>query len=568
MEPKLDAGLSEVARFLARRAPFDALAPEELGEVVSETQIEFYLAGAVILSEDGGPVTFLRVIHSGGVDIVHDGKLLDLLSAGDTFGHAAMLSGLPPGFDARAAEDTLCYRIPAAVARPLLDRARSRELNSGMNEPRNRPVGTLIRSPTVSCEPMTSVREVARRMTDTGAGAAVVDFGGRGFGIVTDRDIRTKVVAGGMPATTAAAGVMTTPAFSVTPDQLGGEVLFEMLERGIRHALVVSDRGRLIGVVGEADLFAVQPRSWFGARRRISRAADVGALVEVRRAIPELIIELHASSLRAVEVARVQSALYDALTVRALELASRAFELPPDGLVWVAIGSQARRELTPGSNPRGALVYTDPPPAGWADAVSDAFERCGLPAEVPMRSTGGWSDAGEEELALAVLVERRALWGTPRDPLPVVDGEQLERVIAALARRALSNQPPTGFDADAVIELDGTRRELLDIRHAAVMPLVELARWAGAAAGRLEGSTVDRLRAAGDAGVLSQGDARTLIDAFELALELRLAHHVEQLKGGSEPDDMLEPSTMSDLTRGHLREVFRAVAAVQRTLQG
>jgi CBS domain-containing protein len=74
MERNLDAGLSEIARFLARRPPFDGLAPEELGEVVSETQIEFYPAGAVILSEDGGPVTFLRVVHSGAVDIVHNNK--------------------------------------------------------------------------------------------------------------------------------------------------------------------------------------------------------------------------------------------------------------------------------------------------------------------------------------------------------------------------------------------------------------------------------------------------------------------------------------------------------------
>ena len=88
----------------------------------------------MILSEDGGPVTFLRVIHSGAVDIAHEGRLLDLLGPGDTFGHAAMLSGLPPGFEARAAEDTLCYRIPDVVARPLLDRARRRELSVGRAE--------------------------------------------------------------------------------------------------------------------------------------------------------------------------------------------------------------------------------------------------------------------------------------------------------------------------------------------------------------------------------------------------------------------------------------------------
>ena len=257
------------------------LAPEELAAVVEQTQIEFHLAGAVILSEDGGPVTFLRVIHSGAVDISHEDKLLDLLRAGDTFGHAAMLSGLPPGFEASAAEDTLCYRIPAAVARPLLERAKTRELAVGVREPGHQPVAKLIRAATVRCEPMESIREVARRMTQAGATSAIIESGGRGSGIVTDRDIRTRIVAAGLPLSAPVSSVMTTPVFTVTPDRLGGEVLFEMLERGIRHAPVVTERGQLIGVVEDADLFAVQPRSWFGARRAIARAQDVDSLATV-----------------------------------------------------------------------------------------------------------------------------------------------------------------------------------------------------------------------------------------------------------------------------------------------
>src|ERR1700760_1969645 len=125
-EGQPDAGLSEIVRFLAQRPPFDALAPDELSEVAAHAAIEFHPRGEVILSEDSGPVTFLRVIHSGGVDVAHDGRLLDLLGPGDAFGHAAMLSGLPPGFEARAAEDTLCYRIAAGGAGPRRARARRR----------------------------------------------------------------------------------------------------------------------------------------------------------------------------------------------------------------------------------------------------------------------------------------------------------------------------------------------------------------------------------------------------------------------------------------------------------
>lgn len=567
METLLNAGLSETARLLAHRPPFDALAPEELGQVVAETELEFYASGAMILTEDGGPVTFLRVIHSGAVDIVHEDKLLDLLGPGDTFGHAAMLSGLPPGFEARAAEDTLCYRVPASVARPLLERARSRELQIGTYEPGHQAVVKLIRSETVTCEPMSSIREVARRMTQAGATSAIVEAGGQGFGIVTDRDIRTRIVAAGLPLSAPVATVMTSPVFTVTPDRLAGEVLFEMLERGIRHAPVVNERGGLIGVVEDGDLFAIQPRSWFGARREIARAEDIESLAQAARRLPEITVDLHASSLRAPEIARVLSALIDALTIRALELIWPGSRLPADGLVWVAVGSEARRELTPASVARGAVVCSEPPPSGWTESVAGALRALGLPGEVIARAPREWLGGDRDELALTVLVDRRALWGTPREPLPVPEGEVREEVLGALRVRALAVMPPTGFDADAVLESDGTRSELLDIRRAAVIPIVELGRWASAVAGVLEGSTPERLRAAAQDGVLTEADGQTLIDAFELALELRVDHHMEQLRIGAGPDDQLRPATLSPLTRDHLRDVFRAVAGVQRRLR-
>ena len=564
-EVPLDAALSEIARFLRARAPFDALGPEELGQLAAQTEIEFHVAGDRILTEDGGPVTFLRVIYSGAVDIVHDGRLLDLLGPGDTFGHAAMLSGLPPGFEARAAEDTLCYRIPVAVARPLLDRVKQRELDVGAGAPSHQPVARLIRSPTVVCEPMAPIREAARRMTEAGATSAIVNLRAGGFGIVTDRDIRTKIVSAGLPLTVPVSTVMTNPVFTVPPERAGGEVLFELLERGLRHAPVVSESGQLIGVIEDTDLFAAQSRSWFGVRRSISHAATVDELAAVARRVPEVVSDLHAARLRALEVVRVLSALADALTARALELAGPP---PGDGLVWVAVGSQARRELTPVSIPRGALVASRPAPAEWVQSVEAVLAACGLSGgDVVARTPAEWASFhGTDELGLAMLVERRALWGTPIDPLPVVNGDVREAVVGALASRARAAVPPTGFDGDAVLEADGTRSDRLDIRRAAIAPIVELARWGSAVAGVVEGSTVERLLAAGDGGVLSAGDARTLADAFELGLELRIAHHMEQLGEGLTPDDGIDCARISPLMRDHLRDVFRAVTSVQRRL--
>ncbi len=564
----LAEGRSEVARFLAARPPFDRLDPDELGELVAETELEFFPAGATILSEDGGPVTFLRVIHSGAVDITHNGQLLDLLGPGDTFGQGAMMSGLPPGFEAGAAEDSLVYRMPVAAARPLLQRVNRRELEMGIASPGHQPVSRLIRLPTVRCAQHESVQAIARRMTETGATAAVVDLEAGGIGIVTDRDLRTRVVAAGLPLDTPATAVMTTPVFTVSPEQLGAEVLFEMLERGVRHAPVINERGDLIGVVEDDDLFVVQPRSWFGARRSIGRARTIDELATAAGRVPEILGTLQEADVRAKEIAQILSALTDAITIRVLELTARGADLPADGLVWVAVGSQARREMTAGTVAQGGLVASDPPPQAWLAALRNALARCGISGEVRALTPRAWTFFDEhDEVSLAMLIERRALWGTPREPLPVVRGADRERLLAALARRALAYSPPTGFDGGAVLEADGTRSTRLDIRRAAVIPVVELGRGAGAAADVIGGSTPERLRAAADAGVLRRGDAETLIDAFDLALELRVRHHIDQLGAGNPADDSLDPEAISPLTRDYLRDVFRAVSAVQRRLR-
>jgi CBS domain-containing protein len=559
---ELDAGLSEIVRFLAQRAPFDALAVEELAEVAAQAAIEFHLRGAVILSEDGGPVTFLRVIHSGGVDIAHEGRLLDLLGPGDTFGDAAMLSGLPPGFEARAAEDTLCYRIPVAVARPLLDRARRRELREGAAPEGLQPVARLIRSATVTAKPSESIGTVAERMTRAGATAAVVMLEDGGVGILTDRDLRSRVLAVGRNGGVRVDSAMTAPAYVVAPDRLGADVLYEMLERGIRHVPVISERGHLIGVLEDADLFAAQPRSWFGARRAIARARNLDELADSAGRLPTLMLELHASSVPALELARVLSALADALTVRALELVGAD---PDQGPVYVAVGSQARRELTPGSTWRGALVG-DPIDDALHVAITEALARCGVQGPIVLRSAEEWrAEASAGELAMSVLADRRMLWGTPAVPLPT-SADAHGRVVAALAEDAFAHVPPTGFDADSVLSLAG-RQPLLNIRSAAIIPIAAIGTWAAAAADVVGGSTPERLAAAAAEGVLSVDQAATLSEAFELALELRIVHHLERLAAGEDVDDLLDPAAMTSLTRRHLRDVFRVVSTVAGELR-
>ena len=204
--------LSEVADFLRAHAPFDALSRADVELVAASAEIEFHLAGATIFSQGAEAVAHVYVVRNGAVELIHNGMLLDMLGVGELFGHASMLSGLPTGFTARAHEDTLCYRIGSDVALAVLARPESvvfvaRSLLASVSvyedasapaliarrDPAHLPVSSLIQGTPVVVAPDTSIREAAQLMTANGATAVVVRLAAS-LGIVTDRDLRSRVV--------------------------------------------------------------------------------------------------------------------------------------------------------------------------------------------------------------------------------------------------------------------------------------------------------------------------------------------------------------------------------------
>ena len=606
--------MPDIAGFLGSHPPFDAVEADDLARVAAVTETEVIPRGKTIFSQGAGPVEYLWVVRSGSVEIIHDGRVLDLLGPGELFGHASMISGLPTGFEARAAEDTVCYRIPAAVMRPLLARADvlrfvarsivARGATGAPADPRSDPVesrvATLIRTPPLVCQGSEPIREAAKRMTDQGASAVLVPHGGT-FGIVTDRDLRSRVIAAGLSPETPVSAIMTEPAYTVTADRLGGDVLLDMLERNVHHIPVLSPAGEVLGVVDDGNLVAAEGRKPLLLRRAIALAESPADLVTVAAGLNPTIIALHDARVAAEHVAAVRSVVLDALTRRLVELAVRDAGDPPVPFTWFALGSLARREAVPSSDVDSALAWGDESGsleasgqvAGYlgrvAQAVDEGLRACGMSPDAhgasaanPLfaRSLASWHRAARslsedptQEKALilvSVITDSRPVWSTRGsvagglwEARPYPDHPDLLRM---LARFALSFRPPTGFLRDFVVEHSGERRGQLDIKHGGMIPIVDLARWAGMAAGIASASTLERLRAAEAAGTMESPEARTLMEAFGFIFSLRLDHQVEQLRRGQAPDDFIDPKTLNPLARSYLREAFRAVASVQANL--
>ncbi len=603
--------MHDIAEFLRSHPPFDTLDGETLASVAASAEIEFHAARTPVLDSAWATSEFAYVIRRGSVELLIGGRLLDLLGEGEMFGFASMLEEGPLGFVARAAEDTLVYRFPEHAIRPVLERPAAAgfiahsmnkgvRLLAGQDEAPvaglGRPVRDLVRAEPLVCLPDVGVRDAARKMVEARVTCVVVDLG-ETLGIVTDRDIRERVVAAGVAPETPLSAVMSAPAFTVPADANGAEALLEMLDHGIRHLPVLDAGRRLVGVLDDVDLLASEHRTPFRLRALVARAADVPAVAEAATELPAVVIALHEAALPALAISRTISGIHDATTRRLLALAHEELGAPPVPYTWLAMGSFGRREPFPSSDVDCAVAWQghddEDEPAGPIRAISErvlvglglsgfASDDNGAVASNPLfaRPVDGWERAARSWaedpdrdrglMLLSVVVESDPVWGqtTVADRLFAAFTQSPDRrlMLARLLAAALAARPPTGFLRDFVLHSSGERRGLLDIKQGGLLPVESLARWAGLRAGVAAASTSARLDAAQTAGTLGSDEVEILRDAFELFCELRMEHQVEQLRAGEPPDDLIEPKRLAPLTRAALKDAFRGVRRVQRGL--
>lgn len=455
----------------------------------------------------------------------------------------------------------------------------------------------------VHVEPGTSVREAAIAMTAHDTSLACVSTGGELVGVVTDHDLRTRVVAAGRGLRTTVGEVMTPEPCTIAADGTGYEAMLVMLENDIRHLPVV-DGDRVIGIVSAADLF----RDHHGMdavrlARRIARTGTVGELATVMGDLPDLQDSLLEAQLPPGLVGRTVTGVVDACTRHLLQMAERRLGPPPCPYVWFALGSHARGEMSIGSDQDNALVLDELPmddEFALADAeqyfselarrVTSGLEVCGIQtcARGHMATNPRWRQPigqwreyyrqwmvrpdreelaeatvfldvrpvhGDEDLAAQLMAHIAALLRKPRG------------LVRALSADALRSSPPLGRFRTFALSRDEQGQKVLDIRSGGIGPVVDIARVYALAAGSLEPGTRERLAIAQREGLLAPARARDLLHALDGMVDVRLRHRHDRKVQGQVSSDQLAPEAMDAHEQGELKEALALVRDAQAALR-
>jgi CBS domain-containing protein len=596
----------DVANFLSHQPPFDGLDRDALAAVAAEAHEVAYAPGESALVEDGPVVDALQVVRRGSMDLLREGRVVDILEPGECFGHPSLLSGLPPAFTVRAREWSACVVIPRAAAERALGSATGvRYVALSLHERLTRLDQTaaalpglatvrlqaLVSRPALQLPPDTPIRDAARAMTEHGVAAALVIVDGT-VGIVTDRDLREQVVAAGRSLEDPVRLIAHAPAPRAPARQTAGEAMVDLLDAGARELCVTDDDGTVVGVLSVDELAAGEHTAW-GLRVELQRAGDEEALVRTATAgLPHLLVALVASGLEANDISRVLAIQHDTVTARLLDFAFARHGQAPVAWSWLALGSVARRELTLASDQDNALALADgggKPADEWfarvAADVNAGLARCGFGADHGdvLASNQAWRmEAGEWRATFERCLEYpdrshlvRAAVGF--DFRQVAGGLDVAPPLVAVIRSAPAHPGflrrlartvtdwwvPLGRRGRLATDQEGR----LDIKGGGARIIANIARLHALSHGITTSSTMDRLLAAERTGALEADVAAGLREAFTVIARVRLRHHAAQLAAGEPPDNRIDPGELAPLARAELREALRAVAAEQRRLR-
>ncbi len=615
---------------LARHAPFAQMAAADLDALVERVSVVYYEPGALIITPDDGPPSACYIVKQGVVRGERRSTLQPQrnveLAAGEMFPVGSLLADRPVLSHYHALGDVFLFKLPksdflslvrasdpfAVFCRrrlsALLDLSQAQvqaayAQQATLTQSLNQTLGNLVRRQAITCAADDTLESAFRTMEQANVGSIVVTDDDMAqadepvIGILTRADLISKVILPQVSLAAPVRDVMTSPVIVLDARATAADAILAMAQHGVRHLPVV--RGaRVLGVVSERDLFALQRLTVRQIGDAIRNAADPEVLVQTADDIRSLSRNLVAQGVGAGQITSLISRLNDQLTARLVDLIAPRHGVHLDEICWIALGSEGREEQTIATDQDNGLILADDAQTSieaclaMAREVNQALDRAGYPlckggvmAGNPQwclramdwqETFARWIDGGDPEALLnaSVFFDLRAVAGTQllAGDLRAYIAEHAARntrFLKQLSDSALRNRAHQSraekWGGHLLGSLLGSDEDPVDLKLHGTMPFVDAARVYALAEGLDTTNTAQRLRGAAEQGRLPMVEVTAWIDAFQFLQLMRL--RVQHAAVDTGDANRLDPTTLSDLDRRILKEALRLARTVQQRLE-
>ena len=618
----------DTVAFLKVTPPFDCLDNAVLADIVKDMALVIHPRKETILRQNGPAPEHLKIIRSGAVKVFiktteEEEVLVDFRTSGEFFGMRSFLFSNVSQDTVVASEDTTCYLLKketvlgllktnAAFSEYCLRTLLKRLLKMAYQEIRDRTLlygggdkilftnilGDLATKDVVTASEDISIREAAAIMADRNISSLVLlDADGLPSGMVTDKDLRNKVVSKSRDVTGRVGDIMSITLIKADARDHCFEALMKMMRYNIHHLLVVG-KGELKGILTSHDLMLLQGTSPLSVAREIEGHDTIDGLAPEAVKISRIITILIKEGAKASSITKIITEVNDRLLKKVIEITESGMGRPPAAYCWIAFGSEGRKEQTFRTDQDNAIIYEDRPGSGEDAAIyfaefsarmKDGLARCGFPpcSAGYMASNPKWCQP------LSVWKQYFSDWIQNPSPEPVlrsliffdfrpIHGDLLlaERLraylgravrekdlfLALMAATVLKNRPPLDFFGKFLCEKKGVHHRKFNVKIKGLAPIIDAARLSALEHKVYHTSTLERLTEVKDRCNTIGPFSDELEQAFEFLMSLRLRHQYQQMQNGGEPDNYIDPHRLGTLERAMLKESFKLIIRVQEAL--
>ncbi|MDR6982630.1 CBS domain-containing protein [Rheinheimera pacifica] len=595
--------VADVTKFLAETTPFDQLDGAALGQLSAHINVYYYQAqDSVKINTDR-----LLIVRTGIFTLYSDQQqLLTKLQSGDFYGYQQLLTGLTDSDTLICEEDGLVYWLAAEAFHQcryqyknidiFFQRLFSRRLHQYREQQQasrfTLKISDIVQQRKIAIRPEQTAQDAAKLMSDSRVSSLLVEENSKLVGILTDRDLRSRVLAHALPASTQVSQVMTRQPQSIDRHAYLYEAVQQMSQHNIHH-LPVTDQGVCCGMLTATDIIRSQQDHPVYLIGEIHRQLSTDGLERCSQQIAALAITLSKQQVPAYEAGHIITTITDALTQRLIYLAQQKLGEPPCVFSWLAFGSQARMDQSLNADQDNALLLEKEPVgivgeyfSALAEFVCQGLAQCGItlcPGNIMASnpelrlSLKGWSGrfarwiatpTPDALLKASIFFDLRVIEGS-KGLFNALQEDILQRTTEAplflyhLAQAALQRTAPLGFFKNFILEQDGKHKKGLDLKKRGISLITDLVRVYALYAGIHEVNTRGRLQQLAAQGIIDSKDSQNLNDAFDLLAQLRWEKHQHDLQLSHDVTNLLNPAEISGLARHQLKDSFAVINEAQ-----
>ncbi|MBL1211753.1 MAG: PAS domain S-box protein [Ignavibacteriae bacterium] len=448
----------------------------------------------------------------------------------------------------------------------------------------------------VSCNMNLPIYQAAELMTKKKYSAILVTAdSGEYVGIITDRDLRERVVAGNYDLQKPVFEVMTSPLLSINSNALIFEALLKMHNKSTRHLAVRDNNGKIQATISSEELLQIQRGSTSFLIREINNSDSTEDIIESYERLPRIVKTLVESGAKAKNITRIISSVSDAIIKRLVELTIKEIGEPPVPFSFITFGSVGREEQTLITDQDNAIIYAADENKSaklyftkLGEQVCNQLNEAGYSfcegdnmAKNPewVQSIDTWKNnfsnwiinsTPDDLLRLGIFFDFRSVYGDDKFANQLREHifkvtEHKAAFFQHLTMNCLEHKPPVGLLGKIVVKSSGEHPETFDIKKA-MMPVVDFARIYSLRHSVSDTNTLDRFHSLFEKNILNRNTYLEMIHAYNFLMQLRIKHQVLAISKNSEPNNFVNPEQLTQIEQNTLKNTFSQIASIQKKL--